>query len=297
MELYQLRQFKTIIETGNMSQAAQALYISQPALSQSLAKLEKELGTNLFDRHKNRLILNETGRKVLRHVDHILSEIESIYLVTASQSSFTSHLRLSSYEDPSLRYFGAIISMDFPGILLETSLKPDTEIVEDLKNGHTDIAFSASPVRHKDVFTTYLCSTRLFVSVPPGHELFNHDVLTWEDLDGQTFLIPAGYSYLFERIEAVEKERNIKIKRMIQKDFGLYRSMVGNSSLLHFSSNLDRLYTKNSSRKEIPVIRPGISIRYYASCSNPYTSALLPYMTCIQKFYWNFEDSLDETFN
>ena len=53
IELYELRQFVTFAETGTLSDAANALHLSQPALSRNMKKLEDELGVTLFLRRTN----------------------------------------------------------------------------------------------------------------------------------------------------------------------------------------------------------------------------------------------------
>lgn len=55
IELHELRQFAAFAEYGTLSEAAEALHLSQPALSRSMKKLEDELGIPLFVRHKNKL--------------------------------------------------------------------------------------------------------------------------------------------------------------------------------------------------------------------------------------------------
>ncbi|MCM2676392.1 LysR family transcriptional regulator [Alkalicoccobacillus plakortidis] len=59
MDIKQLRYFKEIVEQGNISAAAEKLYMSQPPLSQQLRSLEQELDTLLFHRHGRRLELTE----------------------------------------------------------------------------------------------------------------------------------------------------------------------------------------------------------------------------------------------
>lgn len=76
MELLQLKYFKTVAEIGKISEAAQALFISAPALSTSISRLEKELGTKLFDRTNNRIILNRQGHILLRYVNQVFSSLE-----------------------------------------------------------------------------------------------------------------------------------------------------------------------------------------------------------------------------
>ena len=61
MELLQLRYFIALVEHPHLTKTAENLFISPPALSMSLKRLEEELGVELFDRKKNRLILNKNG--------------------------------------------------------------------------------------------------------------------------------------------------------------------------------------------------------------------------------------------
>ena len=59
-----------------MGQAAEKLFLSQPSLSASMARLEKELGVRLFDRRGHRMTLTGEGEAYLRHVERILREVD-----------------------------------------------------------------------------------------------------------------------------------------------------------------------------------------------------------------------------
>lgn len=76
MELQQLKYFKTVAEMEKISDAARALFISPPALSTSISRLEKELGISLFDRTNNRIILNQQGQILLRYVNQVFSTLD-----------------------------------------------------------------------------------------------------------------------------------------------------------------------------------------------------------------------------
>ena len=80
MELQQLRYFKAAAEIGKISEAAESLFVSAPALSTSISKLEKELGISLFDRTNNRIILNPQGQIFLNSVNHIFDTLEEAKL-------------------------------------------------------------------------------------------------------------------------------------------------------------------------------------------------------------------------
>ena len=69
IELEQLKQLIAFAIYGTLSKAAEELYISQPALSRSIQKLEKTLGVELFDRKKNKMELNENGKTVIQYAE------------------------------------------------------------------------------------------------------------------------------------------------------------------------------------------------------------------------------------
>ena len=62
MELNQLHYFVEVARCENITRAAKELFITQPALSRVILRLEQELGTPLFDRHSGRVTLNEHGK-------------------------------------------------------------------------------------------------------------------------------------------------------------------------------------------------------------------------------------------
>lgn len=77
MELQQLKYFKAAADIGKISEAAESLFVSAPALSTSISRLEKELGFPLFDRTNNRILLNAQGHIFLKHVNQIFASLES----------------------------------------------------------------------------------------------------------------------------------------------------------------------------------------------------------------------------
>lgn len=80
MELLQIKYFRIIAETENISKATQQLFIAQPSLSQTLKRLEDELGVPLFDRKGKKITLNKAGRIFLKYCDEITASIENAHL-------------------------------------------------------------------------------------------------------------------------------------------------------------------------------------------------------------------------
>ncbi len=75
MELLQLKYFCHAAETENFSKTARVFMVPPSDISQSIKRLEKELGTPLFDRRANSIKLNETGRQFYLHVKGALEEL------------------------------------------------------------------------------------------------------------------------------------------------------------------------------------------------------------------------------
>ncbi|MBK0009636.1 MULTISPECIES: LysR family transcriptional regulator [Priestia] len=78
MDIKQLKYFKTIVDEGGISKAAQVLHMAQPPLSQQLQRLEKELGTTLIKRYTQQWELTETGKILYTHAVQMLQESKII---------------------------------------------------------------------------------------------------------------------------------------------------------------------------------------------------------------------------
>ena len=73
MELFQLEAFLAVVREGSFSAAAKALYRTQPAISQTIKKLEDEIGRPLFDRSSRRGLLTDAGRVLADHAERLVN--------------------------------------------------------------------------------------------------------------------------------------------------------------------------------------------------------------------------------
>lgn len=77
MDIQLLKYFCTVAEYGNISKAADALFISQPALSKAMYKIEEYVGTALFTRAHRYIALNEAGESFLPYAENALKDLEA----------------------------------------------------------------------------------------------------------------------------------------------------------------------------------------------------------------------------
>ena len=78
MEIQQLRYFLEVAKDCNITNAARRLHIAQPALSQSIKRLENEVGSELFSRRGRHILLNDAGKIMVKEITPLLSALDSI---------------------------------------------------------------------------------------------------------------------------------------------------------------------------------------------------------------------------
>jgi LysR family nitrogen assimilation transcriptional regulator len=78
MELRHLRTFITVADEGTVSRASLVLHVAQPALSRQIRDLEEELGVQLFERIRGRLVLTTVGERLLAHSRIALGAVHSV---------------------------------------------------------------------------------------------------------------------------------------------------------------------------------------------------------------------------
>ena len=149
LELY--RVFYTVARCGSLTRAAEELYISQPAVSQSIKQLETQLGVSLFNRTRRGMELSAQGGKVIfAEVERalgLLNEAEN-RLAQMSESA-TGTIRIGA-SDTIFEYFLADKIVDFhdrfPAVKIElmADFTPDT--IEKLKANRCDVAFVNLPI-------------------------------------------------------------------------------------------------------------------------------------------------------
>ena len=99
LELLQLKYFETVAKYENMTTASKELFVAQPAISQSISRLEEDLGVELFARQGRRIKLNACGKHLNARLSSILTSLDSVRFESAEiaeRSSSTIGLKVLS---------------------------------------------------------------------------------------------------------------------------------------------------------------------------------------------------------
>ena len=149
LELY--RVFYTVAKCGSLTKAAEELYISQPAVSQSIKQLENQLGVTLFNRTHRGMELSERGGKLIfskiEQALGLLGEAET--MISLANSTATGTIRIGA-SDTIFEYFLAdkIVAYreKFPLVKIELYSDITPRTIDRVKANQCDVAFVNMPV-------------------------------------------------------------------------------------------------------------------------------------------------------
>ena len=189
MNIHQFRFVREAVRQNfNLTEAAKALFTSQPGVSKAIIELEEELGIDIFTRHGKRIRgLTEPGREVLKSVELILQEIEGLKRIGkefAAQDSgsftiATTHTQ-ARYSLPTVVQ---AFSQKFPKVRLSLLQGNPRQVAEMVLNGQADLAIATEAIADIDGLVTMPCfQWEHLVGAPPDHPLSRQKSLTLEDI-------------------------------------------------------------------------------------------------------------------
>ena len=226
MNLQQLYYFVTIIEQSTFTAAAEKLHISQPSLSNSMMKLEKEVGFSLMERGKKDLSLTKEGevlyqesKRLLIHFDHVSAEMIRLKKEGPLELSI-GIIESSNFWVPKvLKKFKEEYSDVYIRLIEAPSLK-DVETA--LKNFEIHVDITNQYANNDHIESIPLYEERLVVLLPSFHPLRNKDFVTIKDLQDEKFIISAeGFQ---TRADTLNAFRKAEIKPNIHFEIGRFET-------------------------------------------------------------------------
>ena len=169
LELY--RVFLEVAKQGNISAAAQNLFISQSAVSQSVKQLEEQLQVRLFSRSTRGVSLTSEGKLLLEYVSHALGLLQSgEEKIAASRQLLTGELIIGASDTVTKTYLLSRLEAfhkDYPDIRIRILNGTTSMVLDSLHAGQVDIAF-ASEAPDETVYSVRHCvdTHTIFVAAP-----------------------------------------------------------------------------------------------------------------------------------
>ncbi|MDP2760287.1 MAG: HTH-type transcriptional regulator CysB [Sideroxyarcus sp.] len=185
MNLQQLRYLNEIVRQGlKISDAADALYTSQPGVSKQIRLLEEELGIEIFVRNGKRIVaITEPGKAVLAIARRILQDAGNLKQVGQEfHSQDSGHLTIATTHTQARYALPPVVKQfikRYPKVQLGLHQGNPTQIAEQVLNGEADIAIATESLAQYDGLVTLPCyEWHHCVVVPPKHPLLEEKKLT-----------------------------------------------------------------------------------------------------------------------
>jgi DNA-binding transcriptional LysR family regulator len=218
--LPQIVAFLEVARRGNLSRAAEALYVSQPTLTARLQALERELGEQLFVRTRRGMRLTEAGEEFLPYAEHALQAIDDgrerlgeLRRGTVGKLVVGAPPTVSTYALPALL---ARFTEAHPGVRLTVMTGTSEEILELVLHDRIQLGLMRS-LGHPEVDAVPVYSDSLLLVVSPGHRLAGRTVRL-ADLGGEPLVLFGRSSSYRDFTEAVFRQAGLLPDSVLELD-------------------------------------------------------------------------------
>lgn len=299
MEIRQLEYFLRVASEGSITRAAESLNMTQPPLSMSIARLEKELGQQLFAREPRGIRLTEAGEYLASQAERILGELFRLRedmrhgaVITGGLIKLAVAPALSWFLLPQLlQPFAA----DNPNIEFALEDYPPATVIEQVTSGSADIGIFPSPSYQQirdsyasSLKVTYIGELHLSLALPPRYAGAPERV-SIADLQDETWFIPRrslrvrGLPELFDSVWEQAGLTPPLVSRIttLQTAIPLVRAGLGISLL---PRGVERLGMQDIVLRESVERIPPLQAVAISSTQRPVTSASTKFLDWLQPY-------------
>ena len=207
MTLNELKYLVAVAHERNFGRAAQKCFVSQPALSVAVQKLEEELGTQVFERGKNEVTITPVGERIVEQAQRVLEEAARVReIAQAGRNQLVGTLRLgviftvAPYLLPDLI---PALHDRAPQMPLDIEENLTENLEQALKSGRIDAAIVALHFAPTGVITEFLYEEPFQVVVPAKHKWAKRKSVSPDELAGEhTILLNVGHCFRDQVLES-----------------------------------------------------------------------------------------------
>ena len=272
MDLGQLKYFTKIVEHKSFTRAAKECSVSQPALSQQIAKLEKELGQPLFERQGRTIQVTSAGILLKGHADRILQLVDDAkrQINDDGQTGRVSISAIPTIGPYLLPKLLNSMTNQFESAHFVVGENVTAEMLKACSNGDTNAGLVALPAEAKYLSVEPLFEEELLLAMPTDHKLCMASEITIDDLVEEPFIFLNEAHCLVENIESFcnqhrfQPEVTTRIHQLVT-----VQNLVALGHGISFIPKMacDPKLQKGLVYKSLTGPRP---MRTVAMCSNPY---------------------------
>ena len=213
MELYLLRSFLAVAEARSFSGAARATHSTQSALSRQIARLEKELGVQLFERYGRHVECTPTGQLLLPMVEGVVAGTDRVISLAREQAgTATRKVRFGAVPNVLANLLAPILVnflAESPDMSVDLVGMEDALIEEAVLNGELDCAV-ITPWGSGRLAIRHLLTEEILLVVPEGHRLAGCSAVSFEMLTDESILLPPATHNFYNTVASAMRRAGIE---------------------------------------------------------------------------------------
>lgn len=187
-----LKVFHTVARLLSFTKAAEALHMTQPAVTFQVRQLEEHFNTRLFDRTHNRITLTEVGEQVYDYADKIFDLYAQMDNVVREMTGDVSGVLMIGASTTIAEYMLPALLGDFkskyPEVSIRLKVSNTDEIVSMVENNTIDLGVVEAPVGNKNLAVAPCHTDELVAIVPPQHPLSQKESVNVKEISGHPFI-------------------------------------------------------------------------------------------------------------
>ncbi|SEQ60423.1 LysR family transcriptional regulator [Thalassovita taeanensis] len=225
---HQFAVFAYVVREGSFTRASNRLGLSQSAVTQHVAKLEKQIGARLLHRGREGVALTRTGQEFYELADRLVTLDALIHEKIDGHASLEKgHLTvIANAPRPALGLI-ARFRKAYPAIQVRFTLFDWTEAMRLLRTRQVDVAIVTAPDRTGDCFQQRISTARYMLYMPSDHPLAMKAEVSLHDLMTETLLIPEEGSFTERKVnEALDREKIVLPHTMQTTTFPVMKEAI-----------------------------------------------------------------------
>lgn len=203
MDVGQLRYFSKIVEHRSFTKAAADCLVSQPALSQQIGKLERELGQPLFERQGRTIRLTPAGQLLHTQAQQILNLIDDAKRRITDDGE-TGQVCIGAIPTVAPYLLPVVlrkVGEQFPKAAMVVSEDAGDVLIKRVSGGEVDLGFISMPAKAKYLTAEPIFEEPLLLAVPAEHALASKPEVTVDDIQDQPFVFLGDTHSLCDSID------------------------------------------------------------------------------------------------
>ena len=241
MELLQLEYFIAIAECQHMTRAANTLMVSQPSLSNTLSRLEKEMNVKLFDRKGRNIVLNSYGKILLKHAKTIFRELDNIQTEINLLNKISDNIiTIGSVDSIYVKNWLPYFIKEHPNIFIRHVIGSCASLEKQLINGEIDFAITDSSTIPSS-FSSQFIGNDEYIILGPLNSIIPNDVpQNFANFSNETFICSPKIEHILRPIDILSQSVNMdpNITFEGEKTLLMYIFNLGYSHIIAHKSDM-----------------------------------------------------------